>query len=81
LHKRIVQGPDGMPTVVVEATAPHAIYVHNGTRPHVIRPRNADALRWYGGDSEDGWSYATEVQHPGTRPNRFLTDNLRFAVE
>jgi hypothetical protein len=26
--------------------APHALFVHFGTRPHVIRPKDKKALRW-----------------------------------
>ena len=58
-------------------TCPYALFVHNGTRPHVIRPRNATVLRWEGGD---GIHFAHEVHHPGNAPNRFLSDSLPLAL-
>lgn len=50
---------------------------HDGTRPHVIRAKRARAMRfeWRG-----RIVFATKVNHPGTRPNRFLTDNLYRAA-
>lgn len=58
----------------VYATAPHARFVHEGTRPHVIRPRTARALRFQIGGRV---VFAARVQHPGTRANRFLADAVR----
>ena len=42
--------------------APHAIFVHWGTRPHVIRPKNKKALRWAVGGV---FRFARMVRHPG----------------
>lgn len=53
----------------VEATAEYALYVHEGTRPHVIRPRNAAALHFHWKGRE---VFAKSVQHPGTRARPFL---------
>lgn len=50
------------------ASAPHARFVVDGTRPHIIRPRQAHALHW----QRDGRDYfARLVHHPGTKPNPF----------
>ena len=55
----------------VSANTPSAGYVHNGTRPHIIRVRNAKVLT-------DGVNFfGTMVRHPGTRPQPFLTQALR----
>jgi hypothetical protein len=64
-------------TVVVQGggpVAPHFVHHHQGTRPHIIRPRRRKALRWVtpGG----GVRFARVVHHPGTRPNPVLTANL-----
>jgi hypothetical protein len=63
--RRDQQGTSG----VVEATAPHAVFVEDDTRPHEIRPRNARMLRWeQGGEVR----FARVVQHPGTRGKPFM---------
>jgi len=45
----------------------YAIILEEGSKPHVIRPRNKKALYW------PGASHAvTKVQHPGTKPQKIL---------
>lgn len=53
-----------------------AKWLEEGTRPHVIRPREAKALRFVQGGQ---LRFAKKVQHPGTRPYRFFRDGLRAA--
>lgn len=55
----------------VTSHAPYSIYVHQGTAPHVIRPRNASALKFEAGGRT---IFASSVQHPGTRARPFLTN-------
>lgn len=55
----------------VTSHAPYSAFVHQGTRPHVIRPRNASALRFEMGGRR---VFAASVNHPGTRPRPFLTN-------
>lgn len=50
---------------------------HNGARPHIILPRRAQTLRFY---SRGRIVYAQVVRHPGTKPNRYLTDNLAKVI-
>jgi len=48
----------------------YAKYVDKDTRPHIIRPRNAKALRWFG-----QWGqpiFAKQVHHPGTKGQHFI---------
>lgn len=52
----------------------YAAAVNDGTAPHIIRPRNAQALRFRIGGRV---VYARVVHHPGTRPNPFLDRALR----
>lgn len=68
-YRDIVAGKAGKGTGYV---LPH----HDGARPHVIRARRAKALRfrWHG-----KIVFFARVNHPGNRPNRFLTDNLPLA--
>lgn len=61
----------------VTSHAPYSVFVHQGTRPHVIRPRNAAALRFkVGGETV----FAMSVNHPGTRARPFLTNALARAL-
>ncbi len=53
----------------VTATASYAAAVHEGTRAHVIRPRNKRMLSWQG---PSGQVFRRQVQHPGTRPRPWL---------
>ena len=72
----------------VYPTAPHAIYVVRGTRPHIIEAKDAQALRFF--PSKVGFLikgrmsllsvqtaflqpvFAKRVKHPGTKPNDFV---------
>lgn len=53
----------------------HALAHHEGTRPHIISARNQPFLRFSAGGRQ---IYTHTVNHPGTRPNRYLSDNLRL---
>jgi len=44
--------------------APHALFVHFGTRPHVIKPKGKKALRWAKGGV---FHFARVVNHPGNK--------------
>jgi hypothetical protein len=61
-------------TGVVKATALYAQFVHDGTDPHVIRPKSKKALFWPGAASP-----FKKVNHPGTKPQPFITDALEEA--
>jgi len=51
----------------------YALMHHEGTRPHIITPNRAQVLRF---SSRGRIVYARSVRHPGTKPNKFLADNL-----
>lgn len=60
----------------------YAYYHHEGTAPHIIRGRRVNAtrrrvLRFVRGGTV---VFRHSVAHPGTRPNRFLSDNLPIFV-
>lgn len=57
----------------VTSHAPYSAFVHMGTKPHVIRPRNASALKFNAGGET---VFAASVNHPGTKPRPFLTNAL-----
>lgn len=57
----------------------YAYYHHEGTLPHMIQGKRKNqyrrrVLRFSRGGTV---IFAHRVMHPGTRPNRFLSDNLR----
>jgi muconolactone delta-isomerase len=68
---------------------PRYTWVDEGTRPHVIRPRNSRILRWLPGSSvrneiarrnnmanrQDVAQFTPVVNHPGIRPRHF-TDTV-----
>lgn len=64
-------------TGFLTSSHPATIYVISGTRPHVIRPVRAQALRFTVGGRV---VYAKIVHHPGTRPNDFMAEALRAAL-
>lgn len=51
----------------------YALAHHEGTRPHVITPNRKEYLRF---SSKGRVVYSRVVMHPGTKPNKYLTDNL-----
>lgn len=61
---------------ILRPTVEYAIWVHEGTRPHIIRPVNAKALFWKGADHP-----VASVKHPGTRPNRFMVAGVAAAQQ
>ena len=46
---------------------PYAIFVHEGTRAHIIRPKTKKALYWKGAKHP-----VKMVRHPGTKANPFV---------
>lgn len=62
----------------VEAGVPYSLFVHEGTSPHEIVPVNARVLRF---PTKAGTIvYAQKVDHPGTRPQPFLSDALAKVI-
>lgn len=67
----------------------YARFVEQGTRPHIIRPRNRKALAWGGSRRLSGslrsgsapTNFATLVHHPGTRAKPYLVPGLQKAAK
>lgn len=55
----------------------YALMHHDGTRKHPIVAKPGRMLTFTSGGRR---VYARKVLHPGTRPNRYLTDNLIKAI-
>lgn len=63
----------------VRDDAKYAVFVHDGTRAHVIRPRHAKALRFMVGGRV---VFAKMVRHPGTKARPFLRNaGMRVAAQ
>lgn len=60
----------------VKASDWKALLHHEGSKPHTIRSINK-TLQVPGAGKV---IYRKEVRHPGTRPNRYLTDSLKTAI-
>jgi hypothetical protein len=73
-HKRDARGQ----FVRVGSPLNYALMHHEGTKPHIITPNRSQYLVF---TKNSRVIYATSVRHPGTEPNRFLTDNLYLALE
>lgn len=76
--KRVVAGPT--PTVLVGSAEGHALVEHDGSKAHLIEPRDASVLRFEVGGVV---VYATRVNHPGTTGSKYLEraakdEGLRF---
>lgn len=63
---------DGLNAVVFldEIAVPYGRFIHEGTRTHVIEPRNRRVLRWPVGG--EGFAFAKRVQVSGIKPDPFL---------
>lgn len=61
-----------------EATAAHASYIEEGTQPHEIEARNAQALHWI---DEAGEHFRRKVHHPGTAAMPFLAPAAEVAED
>jgi hypothetical protein len=62
------------PMFTVGTNVDYAVMVHDGTRPHIIRPRSKQALKFTIGGQV---VFAKVVHHPGTRAKPFLDRALR----
>jgi hypothetical protein len=65
---------------VITANYEHIIYpifVHEGTVPHVIEPKNKKALAWGRGDNR---MVRRKVLHPGTKAQPYFDNALKSAA-
>lgn len=70
---RVVQHGSGDPVFQVGSADPVALYVHEGTVPHLIQGNPLLTFYWPKAGKVVSLRY---VNHPGTQPNRFLLDAL-----
>ena len=72
-HERSARGQ----FVMVGSKLNYAYMHHEGTKPHIITPKRSQVMVFNKGSRV---IYATHVNHPGTRANRYLKDNLYLAL-
>lgn len=63
--------------VQIGADVPYAYYHHEGTGPHKIPPAAGRIMRFNVGGKV---VYARKIEHPGSKPNKYLTVPMRRAV-
>lgn len=63
----------------VVAIPPYALFVHNGTIPHIIRPKRHTYLK-FTWKKMGKVTFAKSVKHPGTAANDFMLRALKKAV-
>ena len=73
LHKT----EDGFEMGADASIAPYAVFVHWGSKPHFIHPKEKKALRWANGK---GFLFAKWVKHPGYKGDPFFYDALEENV-
>jgi hypothetical protein len=73
-HRRYTLGQG----LKVGTSVPYAIYVHEGTRPHTIRPKNPGGALVFAPKGGTRVVITRKVNHPGSKPNRFLADNVKY---
>jgi len=73
IHMRHMRGGPAGQYLMVGSNLHYALLHHEGTKPHLIVPNRSTVLRFSSGGRV---IYTHAVRHPGTRPNRYLTDNL-----
>lgn len=74
IHMRHLRDARGQ-YVKVGSNKRYALLHHEGSRPHMIFPQRAQVLRFV---TRGRLVFAHAVRHPGTKANKYLTDNLRL---
>lgn len=72
IHMRHLRDSRGQ-YVKIGSEKNYALAHHEGTRPHRIVPDRAQVLKF---QTRGQLMYRNSVMHPGTKANKFLTDNL-----
>lgn len=59
---------------LVYVNAEYGIFVDQGTRPHIIVPKNKAFLAF---ESDGGWVFTKRVRHPGSRATHFFENAVK----
>jgi hypothetical protein len=74
IHMRHLRDSRGQ-YVKIGSALNYALLHHEGSKPHLIVPNRATVLKFA---TRGRVVYAHAVMHPGTKANRYLTDNLKL---
>jgi hypothetical protein len=74
IHMRHLRDARGQ-YVKIGSSLSYALMHHEGTRPHLIFPTRSRVLRFV---TRGRLVFTHLARHPGTRANKFLTDNLKL---
>jgi hypothetical protein len=61
----------------IKASVPLAMFLNNGTRPHIITPSNAKCLVFHPANSSL-LVFTTIVHHPGTKPTYIIDNTIKY---
>lgn len=76
LRQSIIGAMRGLLTGVVLVRSPYGLWVHEGTDPHIILPKNKKALA----NTRTGQFFGRRVKHPGTAANPFLVRGIKNSL-
>lgn len=68
----------GGAAVKIGSSVSYAYLHHEGSKPHMITPKEPDGVLVFGKGTRV--IRTKVVNHPGTRPNRYLSDQLRIYI-
>lgn len=74
IHMRHYADPRGQ-FLRIGSDLSYARLHHEGSKPHLITPKQKGGLLVFQTKGQTVFTHL--VRHPGTRPNRYLTDNMR----
>ena len=77
IHLRHYADPRGQ-YVRIGSDLSYARLHHEGSKPHLIVPKQKGGLLKFQTKGQTVFTHM--VRHPGTRPNRYLTDNMRRII-
>jgi hypothetical protein len=76
IHIEHITSPRGQ-AVKIGSKLHYAYLHHEGSKPHIIVPTTPRALRFF---SKGVLVHTMLVRHPGTKPNRYLSDQLALHI-
>lgn len=65
-------------TLRIVSNNKNSAYVHEGTAPHLIKSRSPKGFIKF--NSKGVTVFTRLVRHPGSKPNRFITDNVKLIM-